>query len=180
MRRLFTVMASLLLAACGQADALRELAKTEITVEAPRAEVFDTAFDVKDLSRSIPLVSNTGTDQLFELIVDERTPGWDKMKPEFVPFAESIKLTMRLEDRREAVMRYSVNDGEVRAGVSWQFEDVEGGGTKVSFDLLPLEGTRTEGLTINQLELRMLARQSLDKIERMAKDRGGKVQSING
>jgi uncharacterized protein YndB with AHSA1/START domain len=180
MRLLFAVAISVLLAACGQADALRELARTEITVDAPRAEVFDTAFDVKGLSREIPLVSNTGTDQLFELIVDEQTPGWDTMKPKSVPFAEKVKLTMRLEDRREAVMRYSVNDGAVRAGVRWQFEDVDGGGTKVSFDLLPLEGTRTEGLTINQLELRMLARQSLDKIERMAKDRGGKIESVNG
>ncbi|NJL18698.1 MAG: hypothetical protein HC938_17650 [Nitrospira sp.] len=39
------------------------------------------------------------------------------------------------------------------------------GATKVSFDLLPLEGERSEGLTLNQLELRAMARQSLDKIE---------------
>lgn len=176
MRMMAILAASLLLAGCGK---VAELAKTEITVNAPRAEVFDTAFDVKNLSRSIPLVSNSGTDQLFELIVDDTDPDWSTVKPSAVPFAERIKLTFRLEDRREASLRYSVNDGEVKTGVTWQFEDVAGGGTKVSFDLLPLEGSRTDGLTINQLELRGMAREALDKIERMAKDRG-EVTSVNG
>lgn len=168
MRIFLSLIVGLALTACSQ---VRELAKTEMTVNAPRAEVFDTAFPVDDLKRSIPLVSNSGTDQLFELILDDRTPGWEQMKPDAVPFAKKIKVTMNLEDRREARLRYSINDGEVKTGVIWHFEDM-GGGTKVSFDLLPLEGTRTEGLTINQLELRMLARQSLDRIERMAKERG--------
>jgi uncharacterized protein YndB with AHSA1/START domain len=176
MRWMFVATAALVLSGCGQ---VAELAKTEIIVPAPRAEVFDTAFNVKDIGRGIPLVSNMGTDQLFELVIDENTPGWDKAKPSAVPFAKKIKVTFRLEDRRDAALRYSVNDGEVKTGVTWKFEDIDGGGTKVSFDLLPLEGTRTEGLTVNQLELRMLARESLDKIERMAKDRGGTV-SVNG
>jgi uncharacterized protein YndB with AHSA1/START domain len=175
MRLLFAAPLFLALAACG---GMKELAKTEMTVNAPRAEVFDTAFDVEDLERSIPLVTNSGTDQLFELVVDEHSDGWEGMKPDAVPFATKVKLTMELEDRREATLRYSVNDGAVKTGVKWYFEDIAGGGTKVSFDLLPLEGDRTEGLTINQLELRMLARESLDKIERMAKDRG--EVTING
>lgn len=174
------VLTPLLLAltACGGMSELKELAKTEISVNAPRDEVFDTAFDVEDISRSLPLVSNTGTDQQFEMIVDEQSPGWAKMKPDAVPFATKIKVTITLEDRRDAKLRYSINDGEVKTGVTWHFEDVSGGGTKVSFDLMPLEGNRTEGLTINQLELRMLARESLDKIERMAKERG--PVTING
>lgn len=174
MRFILSILIGLSLAACSQ---VRELAKTEMTVNAPRAEVFDTAFPVEDLKRSIPLVTNSGTDQLFELVLDDRTPGWERMKPEAIPFATKIKVTMSLEDRREAKLRYSINDGEVKTGVVWHFEDV-GGGTKVSFDLLPLEGTRTDGLTVNQLELRILARQSLDRIERMAKERG--EITING
>lgn len=178
MRLLILAPLMLALGACSGMGGLKELAKTEISVNAPRDEVFDTAFDVAALARSMPLVSNTGTDQQFEMIVDEQTPGWDAMKPDAVPFAKKIKVTMTLEDRRHAKLRYSINDGEVKAGVTWHFEDVSGGGTKVSFDLMPLEGERTEGLTINRLELRMLARQSLDKIERMAKDRG--PATING
>ena len=172
MRLIITALIALVLSGCG---AMKELAKTEITVNAPRAEVFDTAFDVDEIKRSIPLVSNMGTDQLFELIIDDQTPGWDAVKPDAVPFAKKIKLTFTLENRRNAALRYSVNDGEVKTGVTWHFEDMEGGGTKVSFDLLPLEGDRTEGLTLNQLELRALARQSLDKIESMARERGGEV-----
>ena len=175
MRLLFLAPLLLALSACG---GLKELAKTEMTVNAPRAEVFDTAFPVDDLKRSIPLVTNGGTDQLFELVVDETSPDWERMKPDAVPFAKKIKLTMELEDRREATLRFSVNDGEVKTGVKWMFEDLDGGGTKVSFDLMPLEGDRTEGLTINRPELRALARQSLDRIERMAKDRG--EVTING
>ena len=178
MRLLILAPLMLALGACSGMDGLKELAKTEISVNAPRDEVFDTAFDVADLARSMPLVSNTGTDQQFEMIVDEQTPGWDAMRPDAVPFAKKIKVTMTLEDRRNAKLRYSINDGEVKTGVTWHFEDVSGGGTKVSFDLMPLEGDRTEGLTINRLELRMLARQSLDKIERMAKERG--PATING
>ncbi len=175
MRLLLIAPIMLALAACG---AVKDLVKTEMTVNAPRAEVFDTAFPVDDLKRSIPLVTNSGTDQLFELIVDEQSAGWEGMKPDAVPFAEKIKVTMTLEDRREAKLRYSINDGEVKTGVIWHFEDIAGGGTKVSFDLMPLEGKRIEGLTINQLELRALARKSLDKIERMAKERG--PATING
>lgn len=160
------------LALCGCSEA-RELAKTEIVVHAPRAEVFDTAFNVDEIKRSIPLVSNSGTDQLFELTLDDRSPGWSSAKPKEVPFAKELKVKMTLEDRREAALRYSINGNDVKTGVIWRFEDMDGGRTKVSFDLLPLEGDRTEGLTLNQLELRMLARTSLDKIERMAKERGG-------
>lgn len=178
MRLLFLMPLLLALGACGGMDSLKELAKTEISVNAPRDEVFDTAFNVEELAESLPLVSNTGTDQQFELIVDEQTPGWEAMKPDAVPFAKKIKVTMTLEDRRNAKLRYSINDGAVKTGVTWQFEDVSGGGTKVSFDLMPLEGDRTEGLTINRLELRQMARKSLDKIERMAKDRG--PATING
>lgn len=175
MRKFIIIAAAMALAACGK---MSELAKTELTVNAPRAEVFDTAFPVEQLRRSIPLVTNSGTDQLFELVVDEHSPGWESMKPDAVPFAKKVKLTMELEDRREATLRFSVNDGAVKTGVSWRFEDIDGGGTKVSFDLMPLEGDRTEGLTINQLELRAMARQSLDRIERMARDRG--EVTING
>jgi uncharacterized protein YndB with AHSA1/START domain len=175
MRMLFLAPLLLALTACG---AVKDLAKTELTVNAPRAEVFDTAFPVDQLKRSIPLVTNAGTDQLFELEVDSSSDDWEDVKPDAVPFAEKIKLTFTLEDRREARMRYSVNDGEVKTGVTWKFEDMPGGGTKVSFDIMPLEGKRTDGLTINQLELRALARESLDKIERMAKERG--EVTING
>ncbi|MBA4747159.1 MAG: SRPBCC family protein [Sphingopyxis sp.] len=178
MRLLFLTPLLLALGACGGMDSLKELAKTEISVNAPRDEVFDTAFNVDELAESLSLVSNTGTDQQFEMIVDEQTPGWEAMKPDAVPFARKIKVTMTLEDRRDAKLRYSINDGAVKTGVTWHFEDVPGGGTKVSFDLMPLEGDRTEGLTINRLELRQLARKSLDKIERMAKDRG--PATING
>jgi uncharacterized protein YndB with AHSA1/START domain len=175
MRLVFLAVFMLALGGCG---AVKDLAKTELTVNAPRAEVFDTAFPVDQLKRSIPLVTNAGTDQLFELEVDSTSEDWDDVKPKEVPFAEKIKLTFNLEDRREARLRFSVNDGEVKTGVTWKFEDMPGGGTKVSFDLMPLEGTRTDGLTINQLELRKLARESLDKIERMAKERG--PATING
>lgn len=175
MRLLILAPIMLALGACG---AVKELAKTELTVNAPRAEVFDTAFPVDQLKRSIPLVTNAGTDQLFELEVDSKSEDWDDVKPKAVPFAEKIKLTFNLEDRREARLRFSVNDGEVKTGVTWKFEDMPGGGTKVSFDLMPLEGSRTDGLTINQLELRAMARESLDRIERMAKERG--EVTVNG
>ena len=126
MRLLFLAPLMLALTGCG---GLKELAKTEMTVNAPRAEVFDTAFPVDQLKRSIPLVTNGGTDQLFELVVDETSPDWERMKPDAVPFAKKVKLTMELEDRREATLRFSVNDGEVKTGVKWHFEDVDGGGT---------------------------------------------------
>jgi hypothetical protein len=168
--RLRIIAMCLALCGCGE---VRELAKTEIVVHAPRAEVFDTAFDVDDIKRSIPLVSNSGTDQLFEMTINEHSPGWSRAKPAEVPFAKEVKVKMTLEDRREASLRYAINGNDVKTGVVWHFEDMDGGRTKVSFDLLPLEGDRTEGLTLNQLELRMMARNSLDKIERMAKERGG-------
>ncbi len=176
MRTMIAIAAALLLAACGKVS---ELAKTEITVNAPRAEVFDTAFVVDELKRSIPLVSNSGTDQLFELHIDETSPQWESVRPKAVPFAKELTVKVALEDRREASIRFIVNGDAVKSGVRWTFEDVEGGGTKVSFDIMPLEGNRTEGLTLNQLELRSMARQSLDRIERMAKERGGEV-TING
>lgn len=178
MRLLILAPFLLALGACGEMNGLKELVRTEISVNAPRAEVFDTAFDVAELAESLPLVSNTGTDQQFEMIVDEQSPGWEAMKPDAVPFAKKVKISITLEDRRDAKLRFSINDGEVKSGVTWHFEDVPGGGTKVSFDLMPLEGDRTEGLTVNQLELRKLARQSLDKIERLAQERG--PATING
>ncbi|NJS15605.1 MAG: SRPBCC family protein [Sphingopyxis sp.] len=172
MRLFLAALLTLLLGACGS---VKELAKTEITVNAPRAEVFDAAFDVEGLKRSVPLVSNTGTRQLFELVLDDQSPQWNSIKPAAVPFAKKLKIVIELENRRDAEIRWSINDGEVKTGVTWQFEDMTEGATKVSFDLLPLEGERSEGLTLNQLELRAMARQSLDKIEAMAEKRGGRV-----
>jgi uncharacterized protein YndB with AHSA1/START domain len=175
MRLLLAAVLTLVLGAC---SAVKDLAKTEITVNAPRAEVFDAAFVVDDIKRTIPLVSNTGTRQLFELVLDEKSPQWSSIKPKAVPFAKKLKIMITLADRRDAEIRWSINDGEVKTGVTWQFEDMGEGATKMSFDLLPLEGNRSDGLTLNQLELRAMARESLDKVEAMARKRGGGV--ING
>lgn len=170
--RLILAILCLALAGCGKVS---ELTKTEIIVHAPRAEVFDAAFVVDDLKRVIPLVNNSGTDQLFELVIDEKSPQWEAVRPKDVPFAKDLKIRIILEDRRHARIRWAINGDDVKTGVEWHFEDLDNGRTKVSFDLLPLEGEKTEGLTLNQLELRLMARQSLDKIEDMARKRGGEV-----
>jgi hypothetical protein len=175
MRQIILLLATLLLAGCGTVS---ELAKTEITVNAPRDQVFDRAFVVDELQRVVPLVSNSGTDQLFELVIDESSPEWESVRPKEVPFAKELKIVITLEDRRRAKIRYTINGGDVKTGVEWAFADTDNGGTKVSFDLLPLEGSRTEGLTLNQLELRTMARASLDRIESMARDSGGTVEPI--
>lgn len=170
--RLIISLMCLILAGCSQVS---ELAKTEIIVNAPRAEVFDTVFVVDELKTFIPLINNSGTDQLFELKIDEKSPRWKSLRPKEIDFAKELMIRIVLEDRRFAKISWTINNDDVKTGVKWEFEDMGDGRTKISFDLLPLEGDRTEGLTLNQMELRLMARQSLDKIEDMARKRGGGV-----
>lgn len=159
-RFLIAAIASACLAGCGQADAggapandgeyvkdYRESDVSELTVHAPREKVFDAVFGAKAMKHQGTLVSNNGSEQIYEAVIDSQTPGWEEMTEGPAPFATTHKETMELSDRRTAKLRFNINDGEVRGGITWRFEDTASGGTSISYQILPLASTRTEDLS---------------------------------
>lgn len=100
---------------------------------------------------------------LIELTLDEHSTDWNNICRKDGRFAKELKITINLEVRSDARIRWAINGNDAKTGVAWHFEDLAGG-----------------GLTLNQLEVCKVARGSLDKIERMAIARGGGVISVNG
>ena len=163
LRNLFLIAAALLLASCGEMAALVSQTKT---VAAPREEVFKKMFGTDGANFSdIPLVTNGGSTRLYELVVQKGDPGFAQIAPKERPDATKVKLAVAMEIPRETHIIYSVDDGAIRGGLKFTFEELAPGKTRVSFTIDELTGHDTKGLTVNTLKLHALGRDALNKLD---------------
>ena len=164
MPRIFMLcVVALLFAGCG--DAL-QLANQTKTVAAPREEVFKKMFGTDGaMFRDIPLVTNGGSNRLYELVLERNDPRWSLLAPKERPEAQKIKLAVTMEIPRETHIVYSVDDGALQTGLKFTFEELEPGKTRVAFTIDDLTGHDAEGMAVNTVKLHALARDALNKLD---------------
>ncbi len=161
-RHMIILAAMLLLTGCGEAAKLMNQTRT---VAAPREEVFAKMFDNGSAFTGLPLVTNGGSDRLYELVVQKGDPEWQAFVPPQRPDAYRVKFAVQMEIPREAHMVYSIDDGAVTAGLKFNFEELAPDRTRVTFTIDELGGHDTEGLAVNTLELHKIARDALRKLD---------------
>lgn len=150
------------LAGCGGVD----LADRTRTVAAPREEVFASMFGDDGAFAGMPLVSNGGSSRLYELVIDKNHPQWAQVAPKQRPDAHKVTVAIRMEIPRKAHLIYDVDNGALRTGLHFAFEELGPRQTRVSFTTDGLSGDDTEGLTVNSAALRRIARDALGKLDR--------------
>jgi hypothetical protein len=154
--------AALLLAGCG--DAVR-LANQTKTVAAPREAVFAKMFGDDGAFAGLPLVTNGGSDRLYELVVEKSDPHWAQIAPRQRPDAYKVKIAVQMDIPREAHLIYSVDDGALATGLKFNFEELAPDRTRVTFTIDELTGDDTDGLAVNTGKLRGIARDALRKLD---------------
>jgi hypothetical protein len=154
--------APLLLASCGDAVLLANQTKT---VAAPREAVFAKMFGDDGAFAGLPLVTNGGSDRLYELVVEKSDPMWNQIAPKQRPDAYKVKIAVQMDIPREAHMIYSVDDGALATGLKFNFEELAPDRTRVTFTIDELTGDDTDGLAVNTGKLRGIARDALRKLD---------------
>ena len=154
--------APLLLAGCGDAVLLANQTKT---VAAPREAVFAKMFGDDGAFAGLPLVTNGGSDRLYELVVEKSDPMWNQIAPKQRPDAYMVKIAVQMDIPREAHMIYSVDDGALATGLKFNFEELAPDRTRVTFTIDDLTGHDSDGLTVNTGKLRGIARDALKKLD---------------
>lgn len=161
-RMMIPVAALLLATGCGK---MVELANQTRTVAAPREEVFARMFGDDSMFAGLPLVTNGGSTRLYELVTKKGEPGFEKMVPEERPEAYNIKIAVAMEIPHEAHLIYSVDDGALKTGLKFTFEEVAPDRTRVAFAIDELSGDGAKGLQVNRSALRRIARDALNKLD---------------
>ncbi len=154
--------APLLLAGCGDGVLLANQTKT---VAAPREAVFAKMFGNDGAFAGLPLVTNGGSDRLYELVVEKSDPMWTQIAPKQRPDAYKVKIAVQMDIPREAHMIYSVDDGALATGLKFNFEELAPDRTRVTFTIDELTGDDTDGLSVNTGKLRGIARDALNKLD---------------
>lgn len=163
LRNLFVIVAAFFLGGCGD---MVELVSQTKTVAAPREEVFKKMFGTDGaMFRDIPLVTNGGSNRLYELVLERNDPRWNLLAPKERPKAQKIKLAVTMEIPRETHIVYSVDDGALQTGLKFTFEELEPGKTRVAFTIDDLTGHDAEGMAVNTVKLHALARDALNKLD---------------
>lgn len=163
MLRMMTMIAAMLLATgCGK---MAELANRTRTVAAPREEVFAKMFGNDSAFTGLPLVTNGGSTRLYELVVQKGEPGFDTMIPDERPDAHKVKIAVAMEIPRETHLIYSVDDGALKTGLKFTFDELAPDRTKVAFTIDDLTGEGAKGLMVNRSALQKIARDALDKLD---------------
>ncbi len=163
MPRIFMLcVVALLFAGCG--DAL-QLANQTKTVAAPREAVFAKMFGDDGAFAGLPLVTNGGSDRLYELVVERSDPMWAQIAPKQRPDAYKVKIAVQMDIPREAHLIYSVDDGALATGLQFHFEELAPDRTRVTFTIDDLTGDDTDGLVVNTGKLRGIARDALKKLD---------------
>lgn len=161
-RSMMLFAAMLLLAGCGD---VIQLANQTKTVAAPREAVFAKMFGDEGAFAGLPLVTNGGSDRLYELVITRNDPAWAQIVPKERPDAHKIKIAVQMEIPREAHLIYSIDDGAVATGLKFNFEELAPDRTRVTFTVDDLSGHDSDGLTVNTGKLRGIARDALKKLD---------------
>ncbi len=162
LRHAFLIAAMLLVTGCGGAAKLMNQTKT---VAAPREEVFAKMFGNDSAFTGLPLVTNGGSERLYELVVEKNDPEWQAFVPPQRPDAYKVKFAVQMSIPREAHMIYSVDDGAVTAGLKFNFEELAPDRTRVTFTIDDLAGHDAEGLAVNTVAINQIARDALKKLD---------------
>lgn len=154
--------ATLSLAGCGD---IAQLANQTKTVAAPREAVFAKMFGDEGAFAGLPLVTNGGSDRLYELVVQKSDPEWAIVAPKERPDAHKVKIAVQMDIPREAHLIYSIDDGAVATGLKFNFEELAPDRTRVTFTIDDLTGHDSDGLEVNTGKLRDIARDALKKLD---------------
>lgn len=162
-RTMMMIASLLLLGGCGE---IAELVSQTRTVAAPREEVFARMFG-RDGSEfaELPLVTNGGSTRLHEAVIRRGEKGFAKFAPKERPDAETIRLAVTMEIPRETHIIYDVDEGALKTGLKFTFEELAPGQTRVRFQIDDLTGHASEGLTVNAVKLHAIARSALDRLD---------------
>lgn len=161
-RHLMLIAAMLFAAGCGD---MTKLANQTKTVAAPREEVFAKMFGDGSMFTELPLVTNGGSDRLYEMVVEKSDPEWAMIAPKERPDAYKVRIAVQMDIPREAHMIYSVDDGAISTGLKFNFEELAPDRTRVTFTIDELKGHDSEGLAVNTMKLRAIARQALNRLD---------------
>jgi hypothetical protein len=161
-RMMVPIAAMLLATGCGK---MAELANQTRTVAAPREQVFAKMFGDDSAFTGLPLVTNGGSTRLYELVVQKGEPGFKQMVPDERPEAYKVKIAVAMEIPREAHLIYSVDDGALKTGLKFTFDELAPDRTRVAFAIDDLTGTETKGLAVNRSALTKIARDALGKLD---------------
>lgn len=161
-RHLLLIAALLFTTGCG--DVYKLVNKTK-TVAAPREEVFARMFGDESVFTGLPLVTNGGSDRLYELVVEKTDPEWAQFVPAERPDAYKVKIAVQMAIPREAHMIYSIDDGAVSTGLKFNFEELAADRTRVTFTIDELSGHDTKGLAVNTVALHRIAADALQKLD---------------
>ena len=162
LRSMFLGAALLLTAGCGK---MIELANQTRTVAAPREAVFARMFGDDGAFAGLPLVTNGGSTRLYELVAEKGEPGFEKLVTDERPEAYKVKIAVAMEIPREAHLIYSVDDGALRTGLKFTFEELAPDRTRVAFTIDELTGAGAKGLEVNRSALKRIARDALGKLD---------------
>lgn len=162
LRHMIMLAAMLFVTGCGDAAKLMNQTRT---VAAPREEVFAKMFGNDSAFTGLPLVTNGGSERLYELVVEKSDPQWAAFVPPQRPDAYKVKFAVQMSIPREAHMIYSVDDGAVTAGLKFNFEELAPDRTRVTFAIDDLSGHDAEGLVLNTFAINKIARDALKKLD---------------
>ena len=162
LRSMMLFAAMLLFAGCGD---MARLANQTKTVAAPREQVFAKMFGDEGAFTGLPLVTNGGSDRLYELVIEKNDPEWAMVAPKERPDAHKIKIAVQMEIPREAHLIYSIDDGAVATGLKFHFEELAPDRTRVTFTIDDLTGHDSDGLAVNTGKLRGIAQDALKKLD---------------
>jgi len=162
LRHFFLIAAMLLIGGCG--DVAKLVNQTKV-VAAPREQVFAKMFGDGSTFTGLPLVTNGGSDRLYELVVEKSDPEWAMVAPKERPDAYKVKIAVQMDIPREAHLLYSVDDGAIATGLKFNFEELAPDRTRVTFQIDELTGHDTKGIAVNTIKLHQIASDALRKLD---------------
>src|SRR3546814_4573522 len=109
--------------------------------------------------------TNGGSTRQDESVADEGELWYEKLIPDELPEAYKVKIDVAMEIPREAHLIYSVDDGALRTGLKFTFEELAPDRTRVAFTIDELTGDGAKGLEVNRSVLRKIARDALGKLD---------------
>src|SRR3546814_10055340 len=113
----------------------------------------------------LPLVTNCGSTRLYESVAEKGVPGFKMLIPYERPEAYKVKIAVAMEIPRESHLIYSVDEGALRTGLKFTFEELAPDRTRVSFTIDELTGDGAKGLEVNRSTLKRIARDALGKLD---------------
>src|SRR3546814_3885339 len=108
--------------------------------------------------------TNGGSTRQDESVADEGELWYEKLIPDELPEAYKVKIAVAMEIPREAHLIYSVDDGALRTGLKFTFEELAPDRTRVAFTIDELTGDGAKGLEVNRSEEHTSELQSLMRI----------------